>query len=102
MPALFVSFMRTAVPAVAGWLLMLAARAGIEFDSTAVTGAVTVLLACAYYLLFRLLELAGKRARGTGLQTLAGLLLGWARPPEYPKREAISPVTSYRGQSDGV
>jgi hypothetical protein len=102
MPALFVSFMRTAVPVVAGWLLMLAARAGIEFDSTAVIGAVTVVLALAYYLVFRVLELLGQRARGDVMQKLAGLLLGWARPPEYPKQEAISPVASYRGQHDGV
>ncbi|WP_399142140.1 hypothetical protein Q3A86_33035 [Streptomyces sp. NBUA17] len=92
MTGLFVSAMRTGVPLVAGWLLTLAAHAGIDFDSTAATGAVTVLLAFVYYLVFRLLEWLGERARGTFLQNLAGLFLGWARPPSYPTVEALEPV----------
>ncbi|WP_051852108.1 hypothetical protein [Streptomyces sp. NRRL F-5650] len=96
MPGLFISAMRTGVPLVAGWLLTLAAHAGIDFDSTAATGAVTVILALAYYLVFRLLELLGERARGTVLQNLAGLFLGWARPPAYPKVEQLDPVEGAR------
>lgn len=96
MPGLFISAMRTGVPLVAGWLLTLAAHAGIDFDSTAATGAVTVVLALAYYLVFRLLELLGERAKGTVLQNLAGLFLGWARPPAYPKVEALEPVDPNR------
>lgn len=92
MPGLFISAMRTGVPLVAGWLLTLAANAGLEFDSTAATGAVTVVLALVYYLVFRLLELVGEHAKGTFLQNLAGLFLGWARPPAYPKLEALEPV----------
>lgn len=101
MMGLFISLMRTAVPLVAGWLLTLAVRAGVDIDSTTVTGAVTVTLALAYYLLFRLLELLGERLPGTFLQNLAGLLLGWARPPAYPKVETLQPVdpTTYAGQS---
>jgi hypothetical protein len=101
MPALFISFMRTAVPAVAGWLLMLVARAGVEFDSATVTGAVTVALAAVYYLVFRLLEVLGERARGTVLQNIAGVLLGWARPPAYPRYEQLEPVdpSGYTGQT---
>lgn len=93
---LFISAMRTGVPLVAGWLLTLAVRAGLDIDSQAVTGAVTVVLALAYYLAFRLLELAGERARGTILQNLAGLFLGWARPPTYPKVVALEPVDGAR------
>lgn len=99
---LFISTMRTAVPLVAGWLLTLAASAGLDLDSTAATGAVTIALALVYYLIFRLLEFAGQRANGTALQNIAGALLGWARPPAYPKIEpALDPVdpSTYTGGS---
>ncbi|MFE0533845.1 hypothetical protein ACFW20_07325 [Streptomyces nigra] len=101
MPALFVSFMRTAVPFVAGWLLTLAVRAGVEINSATVTGVVTVALGVAYYLAFRLLEWLGERLRGTALQTFAGVLLGWARPPSYPKVPELEPVNPepYTGQT---
>ncbi|MER7967664.1 hypothetical protein ABTX35_01375 [Streptomyces sp. NPDC096080] len=102
MSALFISTMRTAVPLVAGWLLSLAVQAGVGIDSTTVTGAVTVVLAIAYYLLFRVLELAGTRLRGTALQNLAGVLLGWARPPRYPSvDDGLPPLagTSYTSVS---
>lgn len=105
MTGLFISTMRTAVPLVAGWLLTLAANAGLDFDSTAATGAVTVALALVYYLVFRLLELVGQRADGTALQNLAGALLGWARPPSYPKiGPALGPVdpSAYRGGSTSL
>jgi hypothetical protein len=92
MSGLFVSFMRTGVPLVAGWLLTLAVRAGVTIDSATVTGAVTVACALVYYLVFRLLEVLGERAPGTFLQNLAGVFLGWARPPAYPKFEALEPV----------
>ncbi|MFJ3587547.1 hypothetical protein ACIQUY_29175 [Streptomyces sp. NPDC090231] len=97
---LFISAMRTGVPLVAGWLLTLAVRAGIDIDSASVTGAVTVACALVYYLAFRLLELIGERAPGTFLQNLAGLFLGWARPPAYPKFEALDPVDP-SGYADG-
>lgn len=92
MSGLFVSAMRTGVPLVAGWLLTLAVRAGIGLDSTTVTAAVTVGLTLAYYLVFRVLEVLGERLPGTFLQNLAGVFLGWARPPAYPKIEALPPV----------
>ena len=93
---LFVSAMRTAVPIVAGALLSLAAWAGFDIDSQAVVIVVTGALALVYYVLFRLLEILGQRARGTFLQTVAGLFLGWARPPEYPATDPLV-VTAYRG-----
>lgn len=101
MPGLFISTMRTAVPLIAGWLLTLAAGAGLDFDSTAATGAVTAVLALVYYLAFRLLELLGQRANGTALQNLAGLFLGWARPPAYPTFVQLEPVDGarYLGES---
>ncbi|MFJ8755694.1 hypothetical protein [Streptomyces cyaneofuscatus] len=105
MTGLFISTMRTAVPLAAGWLLTLAASAGLDLDSTAAAGAVTIALAFLYYLAFRLLELVGQRANGTALQNVAGALLGWARPPAYPKIEAaLGPVdpSAYRGGSTSL
>lgn len=94
---LFISTMRTAVPLVAGWLLTLAAWAGFDLDSAPVIGAVGFVLTLAYYLLFRLLELLGQRAPGVALQNLAGVFLGWARPPAYPKIEPhLGPVDATR------
>ncbi|MEU9245888.1 hypothetical protein [Streptomyces sp. NPDC048385] len=85
--------MRTGVPLVAGWLLTLAVKAGITIDSGNISALVTVALALAYYLAFRVLELVGNRLRGSVLQSVAGLALGWARPPSYPKVDALPPVT---------
>lgn len=102
MTGLFISTMRTAVPLVAGYLLTLLARTGLDIDSTTVTGAVTVAVAVVYYLLFRVLELVGERADGTALQNIAGVLLGWARPPSYPRVEGwLDPVdpSAYRDDS---
>lgn len=90
MPPLFISTMRTVVPLVAGWLLSLAAWAGFSIESEKAVSAVTLVLALAYYVLFRLLEALGTKLRGNSLQRLAGLLLGWARPPAYPETVATS------------
>lgn len=96
MTGLFISFMRTVVPLVAGWLISLAVWAGVDVDSQAVVTAVTLALTVAYYAIFRVLELLGQRARGDLLQKLAGLALGWARPPQYPEQPELEPV-AYRG-----
>ncbi|MET9729222.1 hypothetical protein ABZZ79_00725 [Streptomyces sp. NPDC006458] len=98
---LFVSYMRTVVPYLVGLLLALVARAGFDIDSTTVMAAVTFAAGVAYYLVFRLLELLGERLNGTFLQNLAGVFLGWARPPAYPKFEALEPVDGARYLSSG-
>ncbi|MFE4691278.1 hypothetical protein ACFRH6_14610 [Streptomyces sp. NPDC056749] len=105
MTGLFISTMRTAVPLVAGWLLTLAAWAGFDLDSMPVIGAVGFVLTLAYYLIFRLLELVGQRANGTALQNVAGALLGWARPPAYPRIEpTLDPIdpSPYKGGSTSL
>lgn len=86
MPAsLFPSFMRTVVPLVAGLLLSWLARAGLDvFSSAQVTMWVTAGLAAGYYGVFRLLEAWSARIGWTWLRRVAGFLLGWARPPQYP------------------
>jgi hypothetical protein len=75
----------------------------VTIDSDKVTDAVTLALVLVYYGVFRLLEWFGTRLRGTALQTVAGFLLGWARPPAYPKADGdLPPLTgNYAGTSSG-
>jgi len=80
---LFASLMRTLVPLVAGLLLGQAARLGLDLDDATVTASVTAGLTAAYYALWRALEDLAGRIGWEPLRILAGLLLGWARPPQY-------------------
>lgn len=80
----FPSVMRTVVPLGAGWLVSLAALAGVDVDGTTATTAVTAGAAAAYYGVFRGLEQLAVRLRWAPLRVAAGWLLGWARPPQYP------------------
>lgn len=82
---ILVNWMRTVVPLLAGWLLTAADVVGVHPDSTATSTLVMALLTGAYYTVFRLLEHFADRIRLEPLRVVAGLLLGWARPPEYPK-----------------
>lgn len=89
MSNLFVSFMRTLVPLVAGVVLGWAARLGLDLDDTQVTAYVTAALTAGYYAAFRLLEELAERMAWEPLRLLAGVALGWARPPQY-----VKPVTA--------
>ena len=80
---LFASLMRTLVPLVAGLLLGQAAKVGLDLDDATVTASVTAGLTAAYYALWRALEDLAGRIGWEPLRILAGLLLGWARPPQY-------------------
>lgn len=92
MQNLFVSFMRTGVPLVAGLVLTMTGRLGIPVDSQAAAGAVSLGLAAAYYAVFRLLETLAERLSWRPLQVAAGVLLGWAQPPAYDGQEAEVPI----------
>lgn len=85
MQNLFVSFMRTLVPLVAGVVLGWAARLGLDLDDGQVTTYVTAALTAGYYGVFRLLEETAERMAWEPLRLVAGVLLGWARPPQYVK-----------------
>nr|WSY50628.1 hypothetical protein OG999_11230 [Streptomyces sp. NBC_00886] len=85
---LFVSFMRTVVPIVAGLVLTVLVRIGVTFDSAAVASVVTAVLTGAYYTVFRLLETFAVKIRNRPLAAVAGILLGWATPPDYPDTAA--------------
>ncbi|KUN37886.1 hypothetical protein AQJ30_15355 [Streptomyces longwoodensis] len=78
------SVLRTVVPLVAGWAIVALTHLGFTLDSETAQAAVTLLVAGAYYLLFRLLERAVEKFGGPPwIQGAAGALLGYARPPRY-------------------
>lgn len=89
MQNLFVSTMRTLVPIVAGLVLSLAGRLGIPVDSDTAALVVLAGLSAVYYLAFRGLEALAERMAWLPLQTLAGVFLGWAKPPQY-----VDPLTA--------
>lgn len=89
MQNLFVSTMRTLVPIVAGLLLSLAGHLGIPVDSESAALVVLAGLTAAYYLAFRGLEVLAERMAWQPLQTIAGIFLGWAKPPQY-----VTPITA--------
>lgn len=81
---MLVSIARTVVPMVAGLILALAARIGLDLDQAEVTAAVATVLSAAYYTGLRGLEEWAGRTQRPRLRRVAGVLLGWARPPQYP------------------
>lgn len=87
---LFVSFMRTFVPLTAGWIMSTAGVLGMKPDSTTSAAAAGALLTAAYYAVFRILEQLALKLQWDPLRTFTGVLLGWARPPEYPKQDSAA------------
>lgn len=84
----YVSFMRTVVPLLAGLLITHAARAGFDVSDGTAHEAAAAAVAAAYYAAFRALEDAATRRGWTRVARWAGVALGWARSPEYPKPAA--------------
>jgi hypothetical protein len=84
--SLFPSLSRTVVPIVAGWVLTFLTGLGVDFSSTTVTSVVTAGFSAAYYLVFRLLERVSPE--GGAPEKIFGVLLGYARRPEYPEPAA--------------
>lgn len=85
-PDLYVSYMRTAIPLVIGWVVTGTGWLGIHPDPTALHDGAAVVVAAVYYAVFRGLEHYAQRLHVPWLRRIAGVLLGWARPPEYPKQ----------------
>lgn len=98
---LFASIMRTLTPVVAGLVLSLAARVGLDLDGAEVTAAVTAALTAGYYTAWRLVEEWAGRLGAGWARTLAGVALGWARPPEYPRPDGLSAELSRYAVRDG-
>lgn len=85
------SLLRTLVPLVAGWIIVALTGAGFSIDSETVQAAVTLGIAGAYYLLFRLVErVAEKVAWPAWVKGAAGALLGYARPPRYQSTDNVA------------
>ncbi|MGY0466329.1 hypothetical protein ACW14Y_39605 [Kitasatospora sp. cg17-2] len=80
---LYLSLLRTAVPALVGWLVALAARYGLDLDPAALAGVVAPVASFVYYAVFRFAEVHVSPAWGW--------LLGYARPPLYPGGRAVLP-----------
>lgn len=78
---IFVNFMRTAVPAAMALVLTVTGALGLDVDSASAGAAVTALLTAGYYTAFRLVEGYADKLGHPALRTLAGVFLGWARPP---------------------
>ncbi|MFF0426919.1 hypothetical protein ACFYUJ_21205 [Streptomyces sp. NPDC004520] len=85
---LLASLLRTVVPLLAGWVLTVTGALGIEANSTAVAGGITAAVTLAYYVLLRLAEELADRIGWEPGRFIAGILLGWARPPAYEKPAA--------------
>ncbi|MEV4557212.1 hypothetical protein AB0K51_09455 [Kitasatospora sp. NPDC049285] len=82
---LFVSLIRTGVPALAGWLVALAAKYGLGLDPAALSGLLTAVVGFVYFAVFRVAE--------EHLSSKFGWLLGYARPPKYDTGKAQLPDT---------
>ena len=80
----YVSLLRTGVPALVGWLITLAARAGLDLDPSALSGVLVPVAAFVYYAVFRLAE--------EHVSPKWGWLLCYGRPPEYPGGKAALPT----------
>ncbi|WP_181786194.1 hypothetical protein [Streptomyces phytophilus] len=88
MHAIFVNWMRTVVPLAVGWIVAGADVLGMNVDGTATAALLMAVASAAYYTLFRLVEEYAGRVGNSTLRTLAGVLLGWARPPEQASAAA--------------
>ncbi|MER5642039.1 hypothetical protein ABT095_34520 [Kitasatospora sp. NPDC002227] len=82
---MYVSLIRTGIPALVGWLVVLAARIGLDLDPAALAGVLAPLAGFVYYSVFRFAEVH--------LSPGWGWLLGYARPPQYPQDKAELPPT---------
>ncbi|MGW4691013.1 hypothetical protein ACWEO1_01335 [Kitasatospora cineracea] len=78
---LFLSLIRTGVPALAGWLVTLGAKYGLGLDPAALSGLLTAVVGFVYFAVFRFAE--------EHLSPKFGWLLGYARPPAYPEKRAV-------------
>ncbi|NML55655.1 hypothetical protein HHL19_36450 [Streptomyces sp. R302] len=81
------SILRTVVPVLAGWVLTVTGAVGVKVDSAALAGGITAAVTLVYYTVLRALEAGAERIGWEPLRLIAGLLLGWARPPAYEKHQ---------------
>lgn len=82
MYSIFMNWMRTVVPLAVGYVVAGADVLGVNVDSAGASALLMGVVSAAYYTLFRVVEEYAERMGNDKLRTLAGFLLGWARPPE--------------------
>lgn len=99
---LFVSWMRTAVPLLVGWVMTAVDVLRLDTDSTAVTSAVTAVTAAAYYTVLRVVEDWAERTDHSTLKMVLGVLLGWATPPHYEEEEKLTLPSDVEGTGTAV
>ncbi|MGW4731855.1 hypothetical protein ACWEQC_22275 [Streptomyces shenzhenensis] len=84
------SLLRTIVPLVAGWIIVALTGLGFSLDSNTAQSAVTLGVAGAYYVAFRLVERVVEKMGGPAwLKGAAGALLGYAQPPRYKSTDDV-------------
>jgi hypothetical protein len=93
---LLASLSRTVVPVLAGYLLTITGALGFNVDSGQAAALATAGFTAAYYLLLRLLEQAADRLDWQPARMAAGLLLGWARSPEYTNEKHVPGTVQVR------
>jgi hypothetical protein len=97
MYSIFMNWMRTVVPLAVGYIVAGADVLGVNVDSGGATALLMGVVSAAYYTVFRVVEEYADKAGNATLRTLAGVLLGWARPPEQalaaagPRVESVPP-----------
>ncbi|MFE3032903.1 hypothetical protein ACFXKY_14815 [Streptomyces canus] len=84
------SLLRTVVPLLAGWILVALTHLGFSLNSDTAQAGVTLAVAGAYYVVFRLVERTVEKIGGPAwLKGMAGVLLGWGTPPRYRSTDSI-------------
>ncbi|MER7833467.1 hypothetical protein [Streptomyces sp. NPDC095602] len=86
------SVLRTAVPVLVGLVVAVTDVLRLDVDHGQVTAVVAAAVTAAYYLLLRLAEAGADRIGWEPGRIVAGVLLGWARPPEYQAPRGTAPV----------
>ncbi|MDX3028114.1 hypothetical protein [Streptomyces scabiei] len=86
---IFPSLVRTLVPYGVGAVLAVAAVLGLDVSEPQIVVVVTAVVTGVYYTVFRVLEALAERIAWEPLRLVAGVLLGWARPPQY-----VAPITA--------
>ncbi|MEV2201208.1 hypothetical protein AB0E11_14640 [Streptomyces fradiae] len=86
------SVLRTVVPVLVGLVVAVADVLRLDADHGDITAVVAAAVTAAYYLLLRLAEALAARIGWEPGRIIAGILLGWARPPEYQAPRSTVPV----------
>jgi len=78
---------RTLLPLVAAGIMAAAGYLGLPINGETAAALATLGLAAAWWLTGRLLELAGTRLGWPWLRRLGGVMIGWARQPQYRRND---------------